>query len=47
MRRRYNEGHILTFVVADRFILNEQADILDVFKGKGDLIPIDPEAETL
>jgi hypothetical protein len=31
----------------DRFMLNEQADILEAFKGKGDLVPIDPEAETL
>ncbi|KAF4633275.1 hypothetical protein G7Y89_g4853 [Cudoniella acicularis] len=31
----------------DRFLLNEQADILKVFKGKGDLVPIDPEVETL
>lgn len=32
---------------ADRFMLNEQADILEAFKGKGDLVPIDPEAETI
>jgi hypothetical protein len=31
----------------DRFMLNEQADILEAFKGKGDLVPIDPDAETL
>jgi hypothetical protein len=31
----------------DRFMLNEQADILEAFKGKGDLVPIDPEAETI
>jgi hypothetical protein len=31
----------------DRFMLNEQADILEAFKGKGDLVPIDAEAETL
>jgi hypothetical protein len=31
----------------DRFMLNEQADILEAFRGKGDLVPIDPEAETL
>jgi hypothetical protein len=31
----------------DRFMLNEQADILEAFKGKGDLVPINPEAETL
>lgn len=31
----------------DRFMLNEQADILEAFTGKGDLVPIDPEAETL
>lgn len=31
----------------DRFMLNEQADILEAFIGKGDLVPIDPEAETL
>jgi hypothetical protein len=28
-------------------MLNEQADILEAFKGKGDLVPIDPEAETI
>lgn len=31
----------------DRFMLNEQADILEAFKGKGDLVPIDPDAETI
>ncbi|EIM86466.1 phenol acid carboxylase [Stereum hirsutum FP-91666 SS1] len=31
----------------DRHILCEQADILEVFKGKGDLVPIEPDAETL
>lgn len=31
----------------DRFMLNEQADILEVFKGKGDLVPIDSQAVTL
>jgi len=31
----------------DRFMLNEQADILEAFKGKGDLVAIDPEAKTL
>jgi hypothetical protein len=31
----------------DRFMLNEQANILEAFKGKGDLVPIDPKAETL
>ena len=34
-------------LAADRFMLNEQADILEVFKGKGKLVPIDADAETL
>lgn len=38
---------MLKFGVADRFMLNEQADILKIFKGKGDLIPTDLEAEML
>lgn len=32
---------------ADRFMLAEQADIVDVFKGKGDLVSIEPDAVTL
>lgn len=31
----------------DRFMLNEQADIVEAFRGKGDLVPIEEEAETL
>lgn len=31
----------------DRFLLNEQADILESFKGKGDLIPIKGDEETV
>ncbi|RDW88245.1 hypothetical protein BP6252_00277 [Coleophoma cylindrospora] len=31
----------------DRVLLNEQADILESFKGKGDLVPITGEEETL
>ncbi|RSL95314.1 hypothetical protein CEP52_012131 [Fusarium oligoseptatum] len=31
----------------DRFILTEQANILEVFKGQGDLVPIMPDAPTL
>ncbi|TVY41801.1 hypothetical protein LSUB1_G001202 [Lachnellula subtilissima] len=31
----------------DRFMLNEQADILETFKGKGELVPIKDEDETL
>ncbi|CCG84751.1 protein of unknown function [Taphrina deformans PYCC 5710] len=32
---------------ADRFMLAEQANILESFKGKGNLQPIDPDAVTL
>jgi hypothetical protein len=32
---------------ADRFMLSEQAKILEVFKGKGDLEPIEEDAVTL
>ncbi|ORY20199.1 Calycin-like protein [Naematelia encephala] len=32
---------------SDRFMLNEQADIVEAFKGAGDLAPIDPTAPTL
>ncbi|WWC57737.1 uncharacterized protein I303_100271 [Kwoniella dejecticola CBS 10117] len=32
---------------SDRFLLNDQATILESFRGKGDLIPIDPAAPTL
>ena len=46
--RQYIEGRAYADVlVADRFMLSEQADILEAFKGKGDLVPIDPGAETL
>lgn len=31
----------------DRFMLNEQADILETFRGKGELVPIKDEDETL
>lgn len=31
----------------DRMMLSEQADILEVFKGKGDLVPIAPDAVTI
>ncbi|CZR56659.1 uncharacterized protein PAC_06548 [Phialocephala subalpina] len=31
----------------DRFLLNEQADILERFKGKGDLVPIKGDEETI
>ncbi|KAF1326967.1 Phenol acid carboxylase, partial [Globisporangium splendens] len=31
----------------DRLILCEQASILETFRGKGDLVPIAPDAETL
>ena len=31
----------------DRFMLNEQADILEFFKGRGELEPITGEEETL
>lgn len=31
----------------DRFLLNEQADIVENFKGKGDLIPINGDEETV
>lgn len=31
----------------DRLILSEQADILEVSRGAGSLVPIDPDAETL
>jgi hypothetical protein len=31
----------------DRFMLVEQAQILEKFKGKGDLVPIEPDAVTL
>jgi hypothetical protein len=31
----------------DRFLLNEQADILEIFKGKGNLEPISGEEETM
>lgn len=31
----------------DRFLLNEQADILETFKGKGDLVPITGDEETI
>jgi len=31
----------------DRHMLNEQADILEAFRGSGDLVPIDGEAETM
>ncbi|KAH8736214.1 Calycin-like protein [Ilyonectria robusta] len=31
----------------DRFMLVEQAQILENFKGKGDLMPIEPDAVTL
>jgi phenolic acid decarboxylase len=30
----------------ERFMLSEQADIKEKFKGKGDLVPIDEDAET-
>jgi len=32
---------------ADRFMLAEQADVVEKFKGKGDLEPIEPDAVTL
>lgn len=32
---------------AERFMLSEQAHILETFKGKGDLVPISPEDPTL
>lgn len=32
---------------SDRYMLSEQADIAEVFKGKGDLEPIEPDAVTL
>ena len=32
---------------SDRFLLSEQANILETFKGKGDLVPIAPDAVTL
>jgi len=31
----------------DRFMLNEQASIVEVFKGKGDLVPIEGDEETM
>lgn len=31
----------------DKFMLNEQAEIFEVFKVKGGLMPIDDEAETM
>jgi hypothetical protein len=31
----------------DRFLLNEQADILECFRGKGDLMPISGDEETI
>lgn len=31
----------------ERYLLSEQADILESFKGKGDLVPIDPDAVTM
>jgi hypothetical protein len=31
----------------DRFMLNEQADILEIFRGKGDLVPIEGSEETM
>ncbi|KAH6866083.1 hypothetical protein B0T10DRAFT_502858, partial [Thelonectria olida] len=31
----------------ERFMLVEQAHILENFKGKGDLVPIEPDAVTL
>lgn len=31
----------------DRLMLSEQADILDSFKGKGDLVPIEHDAVTI
>ncbi|KUJ17394.1 uncharacterized protein LY89DRAFT_644864 [Mollisia scopiformis] len=31
----------------DRFLLNEQADILESFRGKGDLVPIGGDEETI
>ncbi|KAF8850231.1 hypothetical protein BDZ45DRAFT_770731 [Acephala macrosclerotiorum] len=31
----------------DRFLLNEQADILEAFKGKGNLVPINGDEETI
>lgn len=30
----------------ERYMLSEQADILETFKGKGDLVPIEADAET-
>ena len=32
---------------SDRFMLAEQATVLEVFRGKGDLVPIEPDARTL
>ena len=32
---------------ADRFMLAERGQILEVFRGKGDLVPIEPDAITL
>ena len=32
---------------ADRFLLAEKATVLEVFRGKGDLVPIEPDAVTL
>lgn len=32
---------------AERFMLSEQANIVEVFKGKGDLEPIEKDAITL
>lgn len=34
-------------IQTDRFMLNEQADILEVFKGKGELEPIKESDETI
>jgi len=31
----------------DRFLLNEQADIVECFKGKGSLVPIVGDEETV
>lgn len=31
---------------ADRFMLSEQANLVEIFKGKGELEPIAPDAET-